>query len=186
MPGRAASYALSFSNLIDGLTGWLGHLIAWLTLIMVVLTGAVVLMRYGFGIGATAMQELVLYAHALVFMGAAAWALQRDAHVRVDIFFRRMSARRQALVDLTGSLFFLLPVCLFLAWNCWDYVAVSWARNERSADAGGLPWVYLQKSIILLLVAMLLLQAMSQIIKTLCVLTGTLPSHLPTHHEEHL
>lgn len=186
MPGRTASYALTLSSRIDSLTAWLGRVLAWLTLLMVLLTGAVVLLRYAFGIGATAMQELVLYAHALVFMGAAAWALQRDAHVRVDIFFRRMSAKRQALVDLTGGLFFLLPVCLFLAWNCWDYVAASWVRSERSADAGGLPWVYLQKSIILLLVATLLLQAVAQIIKTLCVLTGALPSHLPSRHEEHL
>ncbi|MEH6670086.1 TRAP transporter small permease subunit [Halopseudomonas sp.] len=186
MPAHPLSHALSVARLIDGLTGWLGRLLAWLTLLMVLMTGAVVLLRYAFGIGATALQELVLYAHALVFMGAAAWALQRDAHVRVDIFFRRMTARRQALVDLTGGLFLLLPVCLFLAWNCWDYVAVSWARNERSADAGGLPWVYLQKSIILLLVGTLLLQAVAQIIKTLCVLNGSLPSHLPAQHEEHL
>jgi TRAP-type mannitol/chloroaromatic compound transport system permease small subunit len=186
MPGHSASRWLTIATCIDSLTGWLGHVLAWLSLVMVVLTGAVVLMRYGFGIGGTALQELVMYAHALVFMGAAAWALQRDAHVRVDIFFRRMSARRQALVDLTGGLFFLLPVCLFLAWNCWDYVAVSWARRERSMDAGGLPWVYLQKSIILLLVASLLIQAVAQIIKTLCVLNGTLPSHLPARHGEHV
>lgn len=186
MPGLTTSYALSFATLIDSLTAWLGRVLAWLTLLMVLLTGAVVLLRYAFGIGATAMQELTLYAHAMVFMGAAAWALQRDAHVRVDIFFRRMSARRQALVDMTGGLFFLLPVCLFLAWNCWDYVAASWARNERSADAGGLPWVYLQKSIILLLVGTLLLQAIAQVIKTLCVLNGALASHLPAQHEEHL
>jgi len=186
MPGPTTSFALNFARLIDGLTAWLGRLLAWLTLAMVLLTGAVVLLRYAFGIGATAMQELTLYAHALVFMGAAAWALQRDAHVRVDIFFRRMAARRQALVDLTGSLFFLLPMVLFLAWNSWDYVAVSWARNERSADAGGLPWVYLQKSFILLLVGTMLLQAIAQIIKTLCVLSGAAQSHLPASHEEHL
>ncbi len=186
MPGRFATCCLMIARAIDQLTGWLGRTLSWLTLLMVLMTGAVVLLRYAFGIGATAMQELVLYAHALVFMGAAAWSMQRDAHVRVDIFFRRMTARRQALVDLTGGLLFLLPVCLFLAWNCWDYVAVSWARNERSADAGGLPWVYLQKSIILLLVGTLLLQAIAQIIKTLCVLTGVLPSHLPARHEEHL
>lgn len=186
MPGHCAPRCLMIARAIDHLTGWLGRTLSWLTLLMVLLTGAVVLLRYAFGVGATAMQELVLYAHALVFMGAAAWALQRDAHVRVDIFFRRMSPRRQALVDLTGSLFFLLPVCLFLAWNCWDYVAVSWARQERSADAGGLSWVYLQKSIILLLVSTLLLQALAQIIKTLCVLTGALPSHLPAQHGEHL
>lgn len=180
MPGPIAVPALRLSAAIDCLNGGLGRMVSWLTVLMVLLTVSVVLLRYGFAIGATALQEGVMYAHALVFMGAAAWALQRDAHVRVDIFFRRMTARRQALVDLTGSLLFLLPVCLFLAWNSWDYVAVSWTRQERSADAGGLAFVYLQKSIILLLVASLLLQAVSQIIKTVCVLAGHLPSHLPS------
>ncbi|PKM30032.1 MAG: permease [Gammaproteobacteria bacterium HGW-Gammaproteobacteria-11] len=170
---------LPLARLIDSLNAGLGRLLTWLTPLMVMLTVAVVVLRYGFGLGATALQELILYFHALVFMGAAAWALQRDAHVRVDIRFRRQSAQGQAMVDLLGSLLFLLPMCLFLAWSCWDYVMVSWARSERSADAGGLSWVYLQKSIILLLVASLLLQALSQIIKTLCVLTGVIPSHLP-------
>lgn len=179
MPGRLFACALPLARLIDSLNSGMGRVLAWLTLVMVLLTVAVVVLRYGFGQGATAMQELVLYCHALVFMGAAAWALQRDAHVRVDIRFQRLSAQGKALVDLFGSLFFLLPMCLFLAWSCWDYVMASWARSERSADAGGLSWVYLQKSIILLLVASLLLQALSQIIKTLCVLTGVIPSHLP-------
>jgi TRAP-type mannitol/chloroaromatic compound transport system permease small subunit len=152
MPGRFASSCLSIARLIDTLNSVMGRLLSWLTLAMVVLTVFVVAMRY----------------------------LQRDAHVRVDIFFRSLPPRRQALVDLTGSLIFLLPMCLFLAWNCWDYVAVSWARNERSADAGGLPWVYWQKSIILLLVASLLLQALAQIIKTACVIAGILPTHLPS------
>lgn len=180
LPGRIAQRTLPVARLIDRLNSLMGRALSWLTLVMVLLTVFVVAMRYGFSVGATATQELVMYCHALVFMGAAAWALQRDAHVRVDIFFRSMPPRRQALVDLTGSLIFLLPMCLFLAWNCWDYVAVSWARNERSADAGGLPWVYWQKSIILLLVASLLLQALSQIIKTLCVIAGVLPTHLPS------
>ncbi|WP_022960889.1 TRAP transporter small permease subunit [Halopseudomonas pelagia] len=180
MPARFASSCLIIARLIDTLNSLIGRVLSWLTLAMVLLTVFVVAMRYGFDQGATATQELVMYCHALVFMGAAAWALQRDAHVRVDIFFRSMPPRRQALVDLTGSLIFLLPMCLFLAWNCWDYVAVSWARNERSADAGGLPWVYWQKSIILLLVGSLLLQALSQIIKTACVIAGVLPTHLPS------
>lgn len=180
MPGRFVSSCLAIARLIDTLNSAMGRCLSWLTLALVLLTVFVVAMRYGFDQGATATQELIMYCHALVFMGAAAWALQRDAHVRVDIFFRSMPPRRQALVDLSGSLIFLLPMCLFLAWNCWDYVAASWARNERSADAGGLPWVYWQKSIILLLVGSLLLQALSQIIKTACVIAGVLPAHLPS------
>ena len=186
MPGRAASYALSVSRLIDAANAVLGRSVSWLTVVLVVLTCAVVLLRYAFGIGATAIQEGVMYAHALVFMGAAAWAVQRDAHVRVDIFYRRQSPRRQALTDLAGTLLLMLPMCLFLAWTCWDYVAVSWARSERSADAGGLPFVFLHKSIILLLIGSLLLQAVSQIIKTLCVLTGHLGAHQQPDHAEAL
>ena len=158
---RLTATGLSLACLIDRATSLLGRSVAWLTLLMVLLTCAVVLLRYGFDIGATATQELILYAHSLVFLGAAAWALQRDAHVRVDIFFRHLQQRGKALVDLTGSLLFLLPMCLFLAYNCWDYVGMSWQRQERSADAGGLPWVYLHKSFILLLVASLLLQAVA-------------------------
>ncbi|BDX18317.1 MULTISPECIES: TRAP transporter small permease subunit [Halopseudomonas] len=183
---RLTATGLSLACLIDRATSLLGRSVAWLTLLMVLLTCAVVLLRYGFDIGATATQELILYAHSLVFLGAAAWALQRDAHVRVDIFFRRLQQRGKALVDLTGSLLFLLPMCLFLAYNCWDYVGMSWQRQERSADAGGLPWVYLHKSLILLLVASLLLQAVAQILKTLAVLSGVRPGHLPASHEEHL
>ncbi|AQZ94163.1 TRAP transporter small permease subunit [Halopseudomonas phragmitis] len=186
MSGSPMAIALRLARVIDLVNAGLGRTLAWLTLLMVVLTCYVVLLRYGFSLGATAAQELIMYAHALVFMGAAAWTLQRDAHVRVDIFYRRHSAKRQALVDLTGTLLFLLPVCLFLAWSCWDYVAVSWARQERSADAGGLPWVYLQKSIILLLVASLLLQAIAQLIKTTAVLRGALPRHLDSQPQEEL
>lgn len=178
--------ALGLARGIDALNALLGRSLAWLSLLLVLLTSAVVLLRYGFSIGATALQELTLYAHALVFMGAAAWTLQRDAHVRVDIFYRSASPRRQALTDLLGSLLFLLPFCLFLAWSCWDYVMLSWAHRERSADAGGLPWVYLQKSIILLLVASLLLQALAQLIKTIAVLRGALPSHVDSHPQGEL
>lgn len=186
MTQRFLSAGLGLARHIDRGTSLLGRAVAWLTLLMVLLTCAVVLLRYGFSIGATATQEVILYAHSLVFLGAAAWALQRDAHVRVDIFYRRMGNHGKALIDLLGSLLFLLPMCLFLAWNCWDYVAMSWQRQERSADAGGLPWVYLQKSIILLLVASLLLQALAQLIKTIAVLRGALPSHLDSHPQEEL
>ena len=149
---------------IEALNARFGKACAWLTLFLVLGTAVVVVLRYGFGIGAIAVQEAVMYAHALVFMGAAAWTLQRGGHVRVDIFYQKMSPRRQALVDLFGHLFLLLPVCLFLAWNSWDYVASSWATREVSGESGGLAFVYLQKSIILVLLVSLMLQALADII----------------------
>lgn len=170
------SLPLALASLIDSLNANFGKACSWLTLFLVVGTGVVVVLRYGFGIGATALQESVLYAHALVFMGAASWVLQRNGHVRVDIFYQKFSGRRQALVDLFGTLLFLLPVCLFLGWASWDYVSNSWATREASSESGGLHFVYLQKSIILVLVVSLVLQGLSNAIKALYVVSGRLPA----------
>jgi len=167
---------LAFAQLIDRLNALLGKGCAWLTLFLVLGTSIVVVLRYGFGIGATALQEAVLYAHALVFMGGAAWVLQTNGHVRVDIFFQKFSGRRQALVELLGCLLFLLPMFLFLGWASWDYVSNSWSTLERSSESGGLKYVYLQKSIILLLVVSLALQGLANLIKALYVIAGRLPA----------
>ncbi len=167
---------LQLAALIDALNRLLGKACAWLTLFLVLGTAIVVVLRYGFGIGAIALQESVMYAHALVFMGAAAWTLQRNGHVRVDIFYQKFGPRRQALVDGFGHLFFLLPVCLFLGWNSWDYVSSAWRTFERSGESGGLRFVYLQKTIILVLVFSLGLQAVSDIVKCIYRLMGRLPA----------
>ncbi|MDX1298523.1 MAG: TRAP transporter small permease subunit [Pseudomonas sp.] len=167
---------LGLAHLIDSFNSNLGKACAWLTLFLVIGTAIVVVLRYGFGIGATALQEAVLYAHALVFMGASAWVLQRNGHVRVDIFYQKFSPRRKALVDSLGTLLFLLPVCLFLGWASWDYVGNSWATLEGSSESGGLKFVYLQKSIILVLVFSLVLQGISDLIKFANILSGRLPA----------
>lgn len=166
---------LALARLIDSSNARFGKACAWLSLFLVLGTSIVVVLRYGFGIGATALQEAVLYAHALIFMGAAAWVLQRNGHVRVDIFYQRFSPRRRALVDSLGTLLFLLPICLFLGWASWDYVSNSWATLEGSSESGGLKFVYLQKSIILVLVVSLLLQGISDLIKFAYFLSGHLP-----------
>ena len=137
----------------------IGKAVAWLTLVMVVLTFVTVMLRYGFSLGWIWLQESVTYLHGMVFMLAAAWALQTDDHVRVDIFYRDLGARQKARVDLLGTLVFLVPFCLFLMFASWKYVAVSWAVQESSREAGGLNLVYLQKTLILLLPALLLMQA---------------------------
>lgn len=166
---------LRAAGLIDTLNMRFGQLCAWLTLFLVAGTAIVVVLRYGFGIGAIALQEAVMYAHALVFMGAAAWTLQRNGHVRVDIFYQKLIPRRKAIVDGAGHVLFLIPVCLFLAWNSWDYVSSSWATHEGSNESGGLKFVFLQKSIILVLVVSLALQALADLIKLAYRLAGRLP-----------
>ncbi len=126
---------------------------------MVLLTCVIVLLRYGFNLGWIWLQESVTYLHAAVFMLAAAWTLQVDGHVRVDIFYREAAPARKALVNLFGSLLLLLPFCLFLLIIGWDYVAASWRLLEGSREAGGVPAVYLLKTLILLLPALLLMQS---------------------------
>ena len=141
----------------------LGRGVSWFTLAMVVLIFAIVILRYGFNQGWIWLQESVTYLHAAVFMLAAAWAFQTDDHVRVDIFYRSGSSRYKNIVNLVGTLLLLVPFSLFLLYIGWNYVAASWETMEASREAGGLPLVFLLKSLILVLPALLLLQAWSTV-----------------------
>ena len=154
---------------------WIGRGVAWLTLLMVVVTFSVVVLRYGFDMGSIAMQESVVYLHALNFMLGAAFTLKHDAHVRVDIFYQKMGPRGRAWVDLPGTLLLLMPMCGFIFWSSWGYVADAWAVRESSGDAGGLPLVYLLKSILLLMPSLLMLQGLVIILKSLLSLEGKTP-----------
>jgi TRAP-type mannitol/chloroaromatic compound transport system permease small subunit len=165
----------TITRLLDALNEWIGRAVAWLTLGMVLVTFAVVVLRYGFDTGWIAMQESVTYMHAVVFMLGAAYTLKHNGHVRVDIFYHRMSARGQALVNMLGDLLLLLPVCIYILLSSWDYVAVSWSYRETSNEPGGLPWVYLLKTSLLLMPALLILQAFSGFLSALLVYTGRLP-----------
>lgn len=136
-----------------------GKSVAWLTLVMVLLTFTIVILRYGFNIGWIWLQETLTYLHVAVFTIAAAWTLQQDGHVRVDIFYADMSDHKRALVDLIGTLLFLVPFCIFLLIVAWPYVASSWKLLEASREAGGLPLLFLLKSLLLVMPALLLLQA---------------------------
>lgn len=152
------------------IVGTLGRAVSWLTLLMTLLAFGVVVLRYGFNLGWIWLQESVTYLHALVFMVAAAWAFQTDDHVRVDIFYRDRSERYRSWVNLVGTLLLLVPFCLFLIVVAWDYVAASWATREVSREAGGLPLVWLLKSLILVMPLLLLLQSWSTVRNYLAVL----------------
>ena len=149
-----------------------GRIVSWLTLAMVLITFAVVLLRYVFETGSIAMQESVTYLHAVVFMLCAAYTLKHDAHVRVDIFYQRWSERTRAWVDLIGALLLLMPVCVFIFVSSLDYVAMSWSIQEGSQEAGGLDGVYLLKAVIPLMAALLLLQGCAQALQSLLIIAG--------------
>lgn len=144
-----------------------GRFVAWLTLVMVLLTFAIVVLRYGFDLGWIWLQESVTYMHAMVFLLAAAWTLQQGGHVRVDIFYRNGSEKHQAMVNIAGTVLFLMPLCIFLILVAWEYVFSSWQVLEKSREAGGLPLVFALKSLIILFPVLLLMQAVPDLIKSI-------------------
>lgn len=150
-------------NPLDRISAVIGRAAAWLTLFMVIVTFVVVVMRYVFDAGLIWVQESVVWMHAAVFMLGAAYTLRAEDHVRVDVFYRKMSARRRAWVDLIGVIIFLLPLCLFLAWNSIDFVAQSWSIREMSRESGGLgyPLIPMLKTILLLMPVTVALQGLS-------------------------
>jgi len=152
-----------------------GRCVAWLCLAMVIVTSIVVVERYWFESGSIRMQESITFMHALVFMLAAAYTLAAGDHVRVDVFYSRLPARRKAVVDLAGTLALLAPFCIFLLWSSWDYVSIAWQIRESSQEAGGLPYPFLplMKSCIPLTAALLLLQGSVIVLRSLATLRGS-------------
>ncbi len=150
-----------------------GRYLAWLTLFIVVVTFIVVVLRYVFDIGSIAMQESISYMHAFVFMLGAAYTLKHDSHVRVDIFYRKMNPKNKALVDLIGTLLLLFPVCLFILFSSWDYVLTSWSQFEESGEAGGLAYVYILKTALLIMPILLMVQGTALSLKSLLLIKSS-------------
>ncbi|MFC3680619.1 TRAP transporter small permease subunit [Bacterioplanoides pacificum] len=152
--------------LIDRFTRATGRAVRWLSLLMVICSCLVVLLRYAFGIPSIALQETVMYLHASIFMLGAAYTWQQGGHVRVDVFYRTFQRRTQQRIDRFGIVLLLLPVCLFMLYSSWSYVALAWSIGEKSQEAGGLPFVYLLKTLILIMPLLMILQALAEFART--------------------
>lgn len=150
----------------------MGRAVAWLTLAMVAVVFAGVLLRYGFSLGWIAMQESYVWLHGIVFMLGAGYTLLHDEHVRVDVFYRGAGPRFKAWVDLLGVAFLLLPMIAMVAFVGFPYVADAWARLEASGKAGGLPGVFLLKTVILLFCLLVGLQGLALAGRSLLALKG--------------
>src|SRR3954468_24728121 len=165
----------SFTTLaerIDRLNTVIGRAASWCALAIVLIGFAVVLLRYVLGLGSIWLQESILYAHAALFLLAAAWTLKEGGHVRVDVFYANSSARAKAWVDLCGALFLLLPLCVAILWFSLPYVERSWAILERSRESSGLPLVFLLKTLIPVFALLLALQGVAQAIRAALILRG--------------
>ncbi len=159
---------------LDRLSRITGTVTAWLTLVMVIVTTVIVILRYVFDAGFIWLQESVTWMHAAVFMLGASYTLLNEEHVRVDIFYRSMSEVRRAWVDFLGVLIFLLPLCAYLAYVSWDFAAVSWSIRESSREPGGLayPLISIIKSVVVLMPGAVGLQGISLLLRSLAQIRG--------------
>jgi TRAP-type mannitol/chloroaromatic compound transport system permease small subunit len=161
----------ALADRIDRLTTLIGRAVAWLALVIVLLQFTLVVARYLFGLGSIWLTETVIYAHATLFMLAAAWTLRAGGHVRVDVFYAEAAPRTKVKIDLLGALLLLLPFALVLVWLSVPYAARSWAVLERSQEASGLPLVFALKTLIPLFAGLMALQGVAQAIWAFAALT---------------
>lgn len=175
----AARVARPAIDLVDRMALAFEAFARWCLLIMALGMLATVILRYAFGQSFTKLTEGVLYAHALGFLLAAPAALLRDAHVRVDIVYGRLSERGQALVNLLGYVLFAAPVLLMLLIAAGPVVDLAWRVGERSPETDGLPLVFLLKTAIPIFAASLLAQAMAQACRAAIAVRGLAPAAPP-------
>ena len=167
MAGLAA-----FVRFVDRLNDALGRGVAWLTLAMVLVAFAVVILRYVYAVGWVWMQESYVWLHGIVFMLGAGYTLLHNGHVRVDIFYRAAGLRYKAVVDLLGSLLLLLPMVVVVFLVSQPYVVASWQKLEESRQAGGLPGLFLLKTVILAFSLLLGLQGLALAGRSVLALAG--------------
>jgi TRAP-type mannitol/chloroaromatic compound transport system permease small subunit len=163
---------ISVIRAIDMLNEVVGRVVAWLTFGTVSVCFLVVILRYVFSIGFVWLQELYVWQHAIVFMLGAGYTFLHGGHVRVDIFYARMSPRRRAIVDLFGTLVFLLPWLAVILYYGMPFLTLSWRLLEPSSQAGGLPGYFLLKSVIPTFCVLVGLQGLALAARSLLVLSG--------------
>lgn len=169
---------LAVSRVIDAVTGFIGHHIRWLILAAVLVSAVNAVIRKAFDISSNAWLELQWYLFGAVFLLAAAYVLQRNGHVRIDVISSRLTERARQWIDLVCHILMLLPLVLVMIWLSWPFFLESYQEQEISANAGGLV-VWPAKLFVLLGFALLLLQAISEIIKRIGFLTGALKEPEP-------
>ena len=154
-------------QLIDLINEWVGRSVSWLLVIMVLNVFFVVVLRYIFSYGAIWMQELYVWNHSIVFLLGAGYTLLHNGHVRIDLIYRTASSKYKSIIDIFGSIFFAIPViyCIFL--KSLPMVQRSWGVLEKSAEAGGLPGLFLFKSVLLVFCILFGLQFISLALKSI-------------------
>lgn len=161
-----------FVTAVGRLNTVIGQVFAWLALAAVLVCFTVVVQRYAFSTTYLWMQDLYVWINGVMFMTMAGYTLLVDGHVRVDILYRPAPVRRKAMLDIVGVVFFLLPFCAVVWLWGYEYVLRSWRFFEASANAGGMPGLFVLKSFILVFVVLVALQGLSMLARGVLVLRG--------------
>lgn len=158
------------TEILDRFSLMCGKALSWLLPLLVLTVGLVVLLRYVFNLGFIALQELSTYLHASAFLLAIGYTAQQDGHVRVDIFYRQFSKQTKAWVNAIGGIVFLLPISGLIFGLSLDFAIRSWSIQEISSEPGGIPAVFLLKTLLPLSGMILGLQAIGDIFKNTLIL----------------
>jgi len=177
------SALLSLSRLIDRFNEKVGHTFLWLVLVTVLISAANAIVRKAFNYSSNAFLEIQWYLFSTIFLFLAGYTLLRNEHVRIDVIAGRLSKRTQAWIDILGTLFFLLPMAILLAWLGWPVFVDAFERHEVSTNAGGLI-IWPARLLVPIGFVLLALQGISELIKRVAFLRGLIPDPSEKHGEK--
>ena len=160
-----------FCQGLEAINEIIGRSLAWLTAVMAVVVFAIVALRTFSNLGSIAVQESVTYMHAMVFMLCLAYTAKHGGHVRVDIVYRKLNREQQAWINALGGILFLLPFALFMLFISWEFTLQSWRIGENSMNTGGIPALFLLKTLVPLAGLLLAIQALADILRSLITIT---------------
>lgn len=165
-------FLVGFVRAVAAVNRWVGLVLSWLALAVVVVCFTVVVQRYVFHTTQLWMQDLYVWLGGAMFTGVAGFALLRDDHVRVDIFYRPWPVRRKAIADLIGVVLFLIPYVVVVCLYAYPFIMRSWRIYEGSANIGGMPGLFILKSFILVFAVLVGLQGLAWACRSILVLAG--------------
>lgn len=176
---------LKLSRGIDAFNTLVGRWVSWLIVLAVIISSVNAVVRKLFDVSSNAYLELQWVLFSVVFLLCAPWTLLNGEHIKIDIINHNLPLRVRSRIDMMGHLFFLVPFCIIILWTSIPFFVNSFNQNEQSFSAGGLPqWP--AKSLIMIGFTLLLIQAVSEIIKRAAIMRGLLPdpnAHALTAHE---
>ncbi|WP_149586839.1 TRAP transporter small permease subunit [Tabrizicola flagellatus] len=169
---------LALSRGVDRVTELIGKFVMWLILLAVLVSAGNAVSRKLFNLSSNAWLELQWYLFGAAFMGAAAYTLQQNEHIRIDVFYATRSRRTQHWIDLFGHIFFLLPFAALMAWYLWPYTMQAYNSGQVSTNAGGLI-IWPARAILLAGFLLLVAQALAEIVKKIAVMRGLIDDPHP-------